>query len=212
MHAYQPDRVVKTLTAVVSFFYYLSFVAVVLVLITVPVTELFPAVGTVFDMDWPVTLPRPQGALVSDWNPSANSFELDDVEGRLSFPANLAPVWYRVAAWAGSALLVGLFVLFLHHLRRLFQRVRDGAPFDAQNGTRLRWLGILLIAIHSFQTVFEFVMSVAATRALENRSTIDLGTGLGLDLKVVFIGLVLIALAEIFRRGAALEDEQSLVV
>jgi hypothetical protein len=36
--------------------------------------------------------------------------------------------------------------------------------------------------------------------------------GLHLDAPLLFVALALVALAEIFRRGAELEDEQSLVI
>jgi hypothetical protein len=49
-----------------------------------------------------------------------------------------------VLLWTHTAAALGLMLLFLHYLRRIFQRVRDGAPFDAANAVRLRWLGMLL--------------------------------------------------------------------
>jgi hypothetical protein len=54
-------------------------------------------------------------------------------------------------------------------------------------------------------------MSLAISRMLEGGGD-RLGTGADLNLPVILVGLVLIALAEIFRRGAALEEEQALVV
>jgi hypothetical protein len=215
--------VVKALTALVSFLYFVAAAALVIVLIAIPVVELVGSTKPWFSADGiqidgashvalPVRISDLNATLVSKWDPVGGTIELEDLNGHIQVPIRPAPVWFKVAGWTGSTIGLALIVLFLHHLRRLFQRVRDGAPFDAQNATRLRWMGVLLLALCGFRSVFEFVMSAAATRALEVSSTIELGSPLRIDAEVVFIALVLIALAEIFRRGAALEDEQSLVV
>ena len=101
--------------------------------------------------------------------------------------------------------------MFLHHLRRIFQRVRGGAPFDPTNGTRLQWLGILAISLALLKGVSEFVTSMAIRGRLIGER-VEVPLGLSVDGSLVLFGLVLLALAEIFRRGAALEEEQSLTV
>ncbi|MEX2284421.1 MAG: DUF2975 domain-containing protein, partial [Gemmatimonadota bacterium] len=88
---------------------------------------------------------------------------------------------------------------------------RDGAAFDAQNAVRLRRLGLLLLAYALYKGIAEFVTSMAVRKSVTSDS-ISVSTGLHVNAQVVFTALVLIALAEIFRRGAELEHEQSLVV
>jgi hypothetical protein len=114
--------------------------------------------------------------------------------------------------WSYAAVGGALMLLFLHNLRRIFQRVRDGAAFDAQNVVRLRTLGTLLLAIAGLNAVAELATSVAVRRGLAPGSSLTVPTGLHIDLTLVPVALVLMALAEVFRRGAALEHEQSLVV
>ena len=97
-------------------------------------------------------------------------------------------------------IIFALVLLFLHHLRALFRRVREGTPFDAANAARMRWLGVSLLALYVFFGGFEFWMSAWVTRALH------------INWFGVFTALVLVGLAEVFRRGTALEEEQSLVV
>ena len=103
-------------------------------------------------------------------------------------------------------------LLFLHNLRRIFERVRDGAAFDAQNVARLRTLGMLLLAIAGLRAIAELATSIAVRRGLAEGSSLTVPTGFHLDLTLVPVALVLMALAEVFRRGAELEHEQSLVV
>ena len=49
-----------------------------------------------------------------------------------------APWWLVGVLWTHVAIVLTLMLLSLHHLRRIFQRVRDGAPFDADNALRMR--------------------------------------------------------------------------
>ena len=154
MHTYRPDRVVRALTAVVSFLYFVSLVVMILVLIAIPVVELVGGRTRLFSsadgiqidgashIKLPIRIDDLNTTLVSKWDPGSGSIEIERLRSEIAMPIRGAPVWFKVAAWTGSAVVGGLIVLFLYHLRRLFQRVRDGAPFDAQNATRLRWMSL----------------------------------------------------------------------
>jgi hypothetical protein len=54
--------------------------------------------------------------------------------------------------------------------------------------------------------------AIVVRRGLPAGSSLTVPTGFHTDLTLVFVALVLMALAEVFRRGAELEHEQSLVV
>ena len=106
---------------------------------------------------------------------------------------------------------LGLGVRSLHELRRIFQRVRDGAPFDADNATRMRRLGALVLALALLDGVAGLVTSLAVRGGVVSGG-LAVATGLRVNVPLVFVALVLVALAEVFRRGAELETEQALVV
>jgi hypothetical protein len=117
------------------------------------------------------------------------------------------------------AAALAIKMLFLYHLRELFRRVRDGAPFDPGNAARLRWLGGLIIAGHVLNVIAGGLLGRIVLGSLTDAS-IALRPSLWLDERLLFsfneglivLAAVLFALAEIFNRGAELEDEQSLVV
>ena len=56
-----------------------------------------------------------------------------------------------------------------------------------------------------------FISALAVKDALSS-GLIGVSAGPRIEFMVIFVSLVLVALAEVFRRGAELEDEQSLVV
>jgi hypothetical protein len=71
---------------------------------------------------------------------------------------------------------------------------------------------MLLLALAGLTAVAELATSMAVRRGLAAGSSLTVPTGFHPDLTLVPVALVLMALAEVFRRGAALEHEQSLVI
>jgi len=213
MQTYRADRVVRILTGLVSFVYFGAWVVAAFVLIVAPLLKLL-APNVVHDpsfrLEVPVTLPRLGATVVSQWDAAPAGITLTAVTGDIGLPMRLVP-WSFVVLWTALVTFFALVLLFLHNLRVLFRRVREGAPFDATNATRMRRLGVLLLALSVFSGVFEFWMSAWVTRALAS-SNVPIGSALHINWFGVLIALVLVGLAEVFRRGAALEEEQSLVV
>jgi len=214
MQTYRADRVVRSLTGLVSTVYYGAWVAAAFVLIVGPGLKKF-APRLVVDpssrLEVSVTLPGLGATLVPQWQAAPPGITLKRVTGEIALPTSMMPTWFGPVEYAAFAIFFGLVLLFLHQLRVLFRRVRDGVPFDAANAIRMRWLGVLLLVLHVYFGAFDYWISTMVTRVLAS-SRIPIGSALHINWLGVFIALVLVGLAEVFRRGAALEEEQSLVV
>jgi hypothetical protein len=212
MEAQRPDRVVRFLTSLVSFLYYGAWVVAAKVVVIGPLLKLLvPGLlhdPSNFGLEVPVNVPGQESAVLSQWATVPPGVRLTELNGDIRLPERLVPAWFNAVLVAGSAVFFALLLMFLHELRALLRRVRAGIPFDAGNATRMRRLGVLLLALYLFFGVFEFWMSAWVVRALD----VAVGASPRIDLFAVFIALFLIGLAEVFRRGAALEAEQSLVV
>lgn len=203
MRISRPDRVVRTLTALASFAYFFMWAGVVLVLIALPMLKAFGGGGPGFyyGLELPVTAPTVQTTVQTVWGPAP--LMLDEVRGKLKLPISTMPWSFLTLLWSYAAVGGALLLLFLHNLRRIFQRVRDGAAFDAQNVVRLRTLGTLLLAMAGLRAVAELATSIAVRRGLAAGSSITVPTGFHIDGTLVLVALVVMALAEVFRRGAA---------
>jgi hypothetical protein len=210
MRISRPDRVVKAFTALASVAYFGMWAGTALVLIALPMIKAFDGTGFYYGLELPVTAPTLQTMVETVWGPAP--LMLDEVRGELNLPISTLPWSFLALLWSYAAVGGALILLFLHNLRRIFQRVRDGAAFDLQNVVRLRTLGTLLLAIAGLRAVAELATTIAVRRGLAAGSSLTVPTGFHLDLSLVPVALVLMALAEVFRRGAALEHEQSLVI
>ena len=97
--------------------------------------------------------------------------------------------------------IVALSFLFIRHLRRIVDTVRQGDPFIPENAMRLRsmaWLSIVLQVVALFAGALTMWLE-EATKNLEANFDISIGG--------ILLPLVLFILARVFRRGAEMREE-----
>lgn len=212
MNTFRADPVVRLLTVIATILYRVAWVFGAVLIVAATALELFAGTETRqnFSIGVPTTVELEHRTIGSAWG-GPLGLEMDEAEGSLRVPIASAPLWFRLATYLGTAVIYVLFLRFLFHLRELFLRVRAGAPFDERNATSLRWLGLLLILIDTLGSVFSFGLSQLVLRAMSPPS-IPVSSPFSLNGTAIVVGLVLLALAEIFRRGAVLEDEHAHVV
>lgn len=207
-----PDRVVRLLTSMATLAYYVFCAGAALVLVALPAVKAFGGNSPNFHygLELPVAVSNLDATVQTAWGPAP--VKLDDARAVLQLPIPMLPWWLVAVLWAYAAAAAALIVLSLHHLRRIFQRVRDGAAFDSQNAFRLRTLSVLLLALALLNAVAEVATAMIFRRGLAADSPLAVPAGLHVNGTLVLVALVLMALAEVFRRGADLEDEQALVI
>ena len=169
MQTYRADRVVRILTGLVSTVYYGAWLAAAFVLIVGPGLKKFAprlVVDPSFRVAAAVTLPGLGATLVPQWQAAPPGITLHRVTGDLQLPESMMPAWWGPVGYTALVLLFGLVLLFLHHLRALFRRVREGAPFDAANVIRMRWLGVLLLVFQVYFAALDYWTSTMVTRVL----------------------------------------------
>ena len=212
MNVYRADSVVRLLTLIVSVLYRAAWVFGILLVVGVAALELFGRPETLrdFEISVPAKVDLDDVKIGTAWGGSLG-LEMDEGTVSLQVPIASAPAWFRLATYLGLAVIYILVLRLFFHLRELFRRVRSGAPFDERNATSLRWLGLLLILIKTLTSAYSFGLGQLVLRAM-SPSSVPVTSSFSMDGMAIFVGLVLLALAEIFRRGAVLEDEQAHVV
>lgn len=104
------------------------------------------------------------------------------------------------------AYLVGLIAI-VGRLRKIFETLSAGDPFQPENVVRLRFIGAALAALLLLGYIVPVAMSVAfpeATRAMDADYSVNLTSW--------FAVLVVFVLAEVFREGARLRHEAELTI
>jgi hypothetical protein len=109
----------------------------------------------------------------------------------------------------------GLSVIILNLLRRMFQSVGRGEAFSVGNIRKLRWIGVSFLVSCFLKTLATawllHRMTAFAVQSL-GADKVVLGSATDGDWSGLAVGLVVLALAEIFRQGLLLKEEALLTV
>lgn len=107
--------------------------------------------------------------------------------------------------WIGAGLAI------IYQLRQVFRSLVAGEPFVRANGTRIRFIGLVIILMEILKMVILWRFSLF----VRNNFTIE-GLTLSVtprpDLGVILLGLVVLVIAAVFRQGIELREEQELTV
>jgi hypothetical protein len=109
----------------------------------------------------------------------------------------------------------GISILILEMVRRILRRLRLGQVFTAQNIRTVHLIGCLFIASSLFKLVttgwlkYRMVAYVVQHVAA---GTVHLDTTTRGDWSGITMGLVILALAEVFRQGLLLREENALTI
>jgi hypothetical protein len=135
--------------------------------------------------------------------------QIQDVRGSLRFPTR------RGAFFFGNAILLivwlALALYVLGQLRAVFRTLRDGQPFVPANTTRIRWIALVVIVSELARSAIVFfenyyVMTHFAADGLRFDARPDLNGF------AIIHGLIILVIAEVFRAGTRLDEEQSLTI
>jgi Protein of unknown function (DUF2975) len=135
--------------------------------------------------------------------------QLEKLRGSLKFPPRKGPLFV-----ASLVILIGWLALALWvigQLRSFFRTLRDRKPFVPENARRLRriaWAIILGEIARAIIMFFEgyYVMTHFTVPGLAFDARPDL------NVSVIIDGLIILVIAEVFREGTRLDEEQSLTV
>jgi len=118
---------------------------------------------------------------------------------------------------AGDYVLLGLYLGIVLKLREVFESLTSGRPFLRPNVARLRLIGWFIVAAALYRqawnwTAYLFMVRPALSVA-DRPPSVPLAFVINdLHLEVLFVGAAVLVLAEIFRVGAGLHEEQTLTI
>lgn len=120
--------------------------------------------------------------------------------------ASLVALWgAAVIVYAASAII--LLVL----LRSILRTVAAGTPFVEGNARRIRAIGILIPAFGLLIQALQWATALVTMNTVV-ADGLHIKASLTLNLTYLFIGLVIVALAEVFRYGSLLQADADLTV
>jgi Protein of unknown function (DUF2975) len=167
-----------------------------------PRVEVGLAVTTAFTIE-PETHP------VTNSPSNVENVHLDDTWGSLRF----SPRGSGVVAGAALVLIgaLAMIVWILGQLRAVFRTLRAGQPFVAANAVRIRRVAYAVIG----GELARAALSYAGMRYATTHFTLQgvrFEARPDINIVVIVCGLIILVIAEVFREGTRLDEEQSLTV
>lgn len=131
-------------------------------------------------------------------------------EASIDMDSGLA--WQVVAPALLSALVaISGALIIVRRLLKLFESFRSGEPFRKENANHLRVIWITMTAVELSRYVI-LVLTGVILAAFGEPAGADMSLKLNVNLMPWASILVLIVLAEVFREGARLREEQELTI
>ena len=120
------------------------------------------------------------------------------------------PVWHRFTIIILPLLMAG-FLYGAYQMRRFFRTVKDGVPFHPDNPKRIRRIGYVVMAWGPAQGFFFLLQGWLTLREVQVPAD-DLTIPGNIMPGLIFVGLVIVVIAQIFDMGVKLQQEQNLTV
>jgi hypothetical protein len=195
-------------------YYSLAAGIVLVAVITMLTAIVFPFRGYLTfpgaEMDVPASFSvDPSTLRVSAPSLGVDSARIQKVRGSIVFPVRLgsstfAPLAVALGMLVFASLLIGL-------LRDLFRTLRAGQPFVPANAARVRRIGYLVIIGELLRSLLVFMSNLAVANNFV-ASGLRFDARFDLNVFAIVHGLIILVIAEVFRAGTQLDEEQSLTV
>lgn len=104
---------------------------------------------------------------------------------------------------------LGMWVFY--SLRKIIQSVKDGNPFSVNNGKRLRIIAFSMMGIEIIGAFAGLIKMLYILPRLDFES-VKIHSIIHISPHVIIAGLVILVIAEAFRIGAEMKDEQELTI
>jgi len=105
----------------------------------------------------------------------------------------------------------GLILWIVYSLWKIVQSVRQKNPFTSTNGKRLRIIAFSMVGIELIRGLADLTKMLYLEPRL-HFETILIRSDISISLRVIIAGLVILVIAEAFRIGAEITEEQELTV
>lgn len=118
----------------------------------------------------------------------------------------------EIAIWTINGTILCVGVMFVcAYLRGVFETLVEGDPFVPENARRLRAIALVLAVVEIVRMCVNLLAGILLSM-LGAPDQKELSVNLTVNLSVWFSVLTLVVLAQVFREGAAMREEQKMTV
>ncbi|MEM8892719.1 MAG: DUF2975 domain-containing protein [Bacteroidota bacterium] len=122
--------------------------------------------------------------------------------------------WAQSLAYVHASFYLSLYFFILYFLGKIFESFKDGESFSAKNPTHVRKIGFIAIILG----FYEYLIILLSCTYFHDKFELAHGTTIPfpslweINYSAVFMGLIFLALAEVFNQGRELQELESQTV
>lgn len=120
-------------------------------------------------------------------------------------------IWFLLMLGTVTLPLMLTLLYVVRLLRQIFATLVEDRPFLAENAGRVRRIGVAILVLAFVQWVGELLSGTYIARHVHLEG-VSFMVRLNPDLTMIFFGFLVLILAEVFRRGAQLQEDNDLTV
>ncbi len=203
--------IMKVASIVLAIIWYLGIAMMVFLTVwEVAVNREGPLIG------YPIRFEIEEEGLLPYTNETVFEVEIERAEGELQIK-DAVPWGLRYYSLVVGLLGMGLSLGIIYVLRRMVASLKDESPFTRANARRMRWVALLIIGLGVARWLFTWIYyrmlsSKVVLTGIEAQMDKLNPLTFGMQWDYLTTGILLLLLAEVFRQGVALQDEQQLTV
>lgn len=214
----KPDKLLISIKWFTDIAYYLSIALVPIVIILSVLTSFIPLGDEVKDMftasipmsgeitNIPFTQLEPNNETVSTDSAKA---AVVIYQGVLNIP--LQHKAFIVFSNASHVIIMVLVIAILFFVRKMIRSALKNEPFAEHNGHYLTYIGYLLIASPFMESALQFILVTYLKNFVQLSNAIHL-TAIDFNFGDVFVGVLILILAQVFKYGTTLQQDKNLTV
>lgn len=180
---FTPSRLVKFLAAVINVAWVLGIISFIITLLVTPIGLVGGMLGS----------------------------GIFDLSARAIFHQMFGPIWL-MGVYSSSLLASGFFLWIVYHLRLLMRTIKAGDPFNPANPGRIRRIAYAVVAWAPLRLVSFVLKGNLIFHGPSFTLSALMPLSLLLAAELVFFGLGILVIAQIFERGLQLQQDQDLTV
>jgi serine phosphatase RsbU (regulator of sigma subunit) len=131
---------------------------------------------------------------------------ITQTHGTLQIRGRVSRMGIAWAGWGYGIVSLGVVLFVLNRLRAIFRTLQGQNPFLAVNAARIRMIGVVLVLGELVNTWFGAWYAQRVTRGI-SVAGLTLSADWSLNGSVIFAGLILLTLAEVFRLGSEMQGD-----
>jgi len=194
------------LSAIIRIVWWLEWIGAVVITVALIIMPFFKKD---ISFNTPVTFSAAAIKTVAAAGTNLETGQLNATDGNFSFQVQsglaniLIMIFIVVVAFS-------FFILATYQLRLIFLSFSKNEPFLEFNITRIRKIGFILISYALAQLLYHIALNQYLTSHFKWSNDIQLTYSF--NLSALFIGVTLIVVAEVFKLGTSLDNEQKLTI